>query len=138
MSQDKQGLIIRSTGLKVVTLAVGFGLIASIGAIWALVQREGTTYIYVTLALSMLFIFSSTRIFRGPSETDDPRAWWRLTGGVTSSFVVGALLLLQASSLVLPFSSVNELWPGAIVYLIAGGCFVGSALRMMQDRHSQK
>lgn len=59
----------------------------------------GTTgAIVIALIAQVAGLVAFTRLFRARDESDASRPWWKLTGGPTSSFVVGILFLAQAGS----------------------------------------
>jgi hypothetical protein len=100
--------------------------------------------------LAFVLVLLGARVFRGVNEDDSARAWWRMTAGVPSGFVLGAVCTLVAlfgavgyvgltvSTLAhkdvvdLPALLVNTVLAAILAYL-----FFGSSLRIVQERRAK-
>jgi len=100
--------------------------------------------------LAFVLVLLGARVFRGVNEDDSARAWWRMTTGVPSGFVLGALCILIAlfgavgyvgltvSTLAhkdvvdLPALLVNTVLAAILAYL-----YFGSSWRIVHDRRAR-
>lgn len=87
---------IRSAGTKVAVCVVGsvvvfLGGLLFVGATGA---ADWPLALIVCSASIALVVFCA-RTFRGPDESDAPRAWWRMTGTPVWAYTFGAIFLVS-------------------------------------------
>lgn len=125
----------RSASAKVATVIVSYLFIVLIGVAVAILS-ESTTWSAVTVVLlTLLMVLACTRLFRGPDENADPRPWWRLTGGPTSGFIVGAAFAVGSG--VNLFAARGPALVASAVYVLIGLLFVASAVKLSAVRRGE-
>lgn len=126
---------IRTPGAKFATVFVGTVVVLLFGIGLAAVVF-GLGYLSATVLTVALVVFTA-RLFRGTSESPEPREWWRMTAAPASAFIVGALFLLQAVSsafTLLTSGAPGVVWIGVAVGFIIAAAYIHSAVRLSRQR----
>ena len=132
------------TRYKLLYFVAWFGVEFLLGR-WVYPNLPAAVGLVGTPIVFLAFFIVAVRSFRGAHEAVVPsRPWWRLTGGVSSGFVLAVLWVLFAGIGVLEFlgvyprespSRAHDLADvaNAIIWLVFAGLYAHSSIRLRRD-----
>lgn len=118
---------IRSAGTKVAVCVVG-SVVVFLGGLLLGGATGADDWPLALIGCSawIALVVFCARTFRGPNETDAPRAWWRMTGTPVWAYAFGALFLTSAFGVVKTTNEAAVL--PTVTDVVIAIAFVGSAV----------
>ncbi|MGZ0711336.1 hypothetical protein ACWPKO_23715 (plasmid) [Coraliomargarita sp. W4R53] len=122
--------------IKEPTAKVGYLLVVVIGIMLTVIPLAAISLEFGfawAVASLLAAVIVAARTFRGATESDAPRPWWKMTSTRGSGIVLSALFFIQGVAASFgAFASPNPPYAliGGVVALIVGALYLNSALRI--------